>query len=382
MADQGSNDGLAVVFHPSDDSYGVDRVLTRIVDVLQENGWRIRCVVESANPGTGWLSDELSRRQVVVEKARLANLVRRQLTNPLLLLRWLGICLWNLPRAVRNARQSDLVYVNGFTLPLAALAGRLARRPVIWHLHEIPPGGRAIGRVIRLLSQQQICVSAAVAEAFGLAQAVSCQVVHNAVDVPARAVPQLDVSADSPLDIGIVARINRGKGHLVLAEAFEALLGHGLPVRLHIVGGPHSSDTSVAEALHQRFRDVPSDRIVWAGEVPSGSGYMQKLQVLAAPSVRPDPFPLSVLEGMAAGLVVVASDDGGHREAIRDGVTGMLCRTGDSAQLAGKLQRLVEDAKLRRELANAARAEVVARFAPEVFAENLNGIVRSVRRVS
>jgi glycosyltransferase involved in cell wall biosynthesis len=356
-----------LLFNPSDDSYGLDRVFLRIVDALTSAGHEVSCVIERDNLGTGWLGEQLASRGIRVTRAPLNNLVRHYASNPVLLLRWSLLVVIRLPAMLRMVRDADIVYVNGFTLVAAAMAGRLSRRRVIWHFHEIPPAGRWLERLARLLSSRQVCVSRAVADAFGLSNRASCSVVHNAVEVPRISVSQPVGSHEAPVEIGIVARINAGKGHLVLAGAFRRLLAEGLAARLHIVGGPHPSDTSIAVALVQELRQLPSDSVVWAGELSSGQAYMRQLHVLAAPSIRPDPFPLSVLEGLAAGLAVVASDTGGHPEAIHPGVTGLLCATGDVGDLAAKLRTLVTDHELRRRLGTAAREDVAQRFSSREF---------------
>ncbi len=365
------------MFHPSDDSYGIDRVLVRVTATLTDIGYDVECVLDSKNPGSGWARNELARLGVPFVMSPLNIISRSAASSAGGRIRWLVGMLARLPAMIRKSRGADIVYVNGFVLVVAALSARLSRRTVIWHLHEIPPAGRLAGRIVRLLSARQICVSDAVAAAFGLTDSDNAVVLHNAVEIPPDFASQPEVDAHHPLEIGIVARINGGKGHLVLADAFTALLAEDRPVRLHIVGGPHKSDTTVAEELARRLCGVPASRIVWAGEVPSGADYMDRLHVLAAPSVRPDPFPLSVLEGMAAGLVVVASNSGGHPEAVRDGQTGVLCEPGDAADLAAKLRALVYDRSRRESLASAARAFVSSEMSPAKFRDGLLRVVRN-----
>ncbi len=65
---------------------------------------------------------------------------------------------------------------------------------------------------------------------------------------------------------------------------------------------------------------------------------------------------------MAAGLPVIASDVGGLREQVEDGVTGLLVPAGDVAALATALERLVGDPQLRREMGDAGRARAEALF--------------------
>jgi glycosyltransferase involved in cell wall biosynthesis len=85
-------------------------------------------------------------------------------------------------------------------------------------------------------------------------------------------------------------------------------------------------------------------------------------QVLVVPSLWDEPFSIVVLEGLAAGLAVVASATGGTPEAITHGETGLLFARGSAEELAAALDRLEEDRSLGRRLGAHARAAVRARF--------------------
>ena len=76
-------------------------------------------------------------------------------------------------------------------------------------------------------------------------------------------------------------------------------------------------------------------------------------------------FPNSVVEAMAAARPVVATDVGGMRDALLDGITGRLVPAGDAAALADALARVLEDPAGAEAMGRAGRARAEALFAAE-----------------
>jgi glycosyltransferase involved in cell wall biosynthesis len=134
------------------------------------------------------------------------------------------------------------------------------------------------------------------------------------------------------------------------------------------------------EALRAQAKASPAaDRIVFAGRVPHSEVelYYALVDVLAYPrkAMRLTELvtPLKPLEAMAQGKLVAASDVGGHRELIEDGITGTLFPPGDPEAMAAALARLFDDRGLWNERRATARAFVerdrnwssnISRYAP------------------
>jgi glycosyltransferase involved in cell wall biosynthesis len=97
------------------------------------------------------------------------------------------------------------------------------------------------------------------------------------------------------------------------------------------------------------------EHVTFLGWVPHEemADLMREYDVLLMPSIWPEPFARVVLEGMVAGLVVVATPAGGTGEIVKDNENGLLFAPGDSHDLAEKIARLIDDVDLRRRLSRA-----------------------------
>jgi glycosyltransferase involved in cell wall biosynthesis len=105
----------------------------------------------------------------------------------------------------------------------------------------------------------------------------------------------------------------------------------------------------------------------------------RRADALAFPTLS-DGFGLVMLEAMAAGIAVVASDRSGAPDVIQDGVDGFVVPAGDSEALADRLHRLQKDPGLRLEMGRAARARVAAEFSPERYRERLAQLLQRANR--
>ena len=190
-------------------------------------------------------------------------------------------------------------------------------------------------------------------------------VIHNGVE-PGAEPPARDVALRDRLTQGsaqpvvlAAARLDRSKGLDVLIEAARALPG----ARIAIAGeGPER------RALRERIEALGlQDRVVLLGWQDDLRALMAAADVVVQPS-RNEGLSITVLEAMAAGRPVVASDVGGTRESVADGVTGVLVPPGRPDALAAALDALLRDPQRRAALGAAARARAVASFSAQAMA--------------
>ena len=172
-------------------------------------------------------------------------------------------------------------------------------------------------------------------------------------------------SGERPFRILAAGRLVEKKGYPVLLDAIALLAKRGQAVTCRIVGeGPLRAELEArARALGIEgaitFDGALSHEQV-AAAYRDADAFVQCSVVL--PDGDRDGVPNVVLEAMASGLPVVASDVAGIPEAVVDGVTGFLVPPSDPAAVADRIGRLVEDPALTRRLGAAGRARVLDRF--------------------
>jgi len=247
---------------------------------------------------------------------------------------------------------------------LGRVAATLAGVPIrVFTVHGWPFGaygglqGRVylwLERLMRPITTSVICVAESTRE-LGLTEGVCgperTVVIHNAVDVSVFARDRRRRRLPRIISIG---RLAFPKDFATLVEALRIVDAEHEAV---LVGdGPGLRDVTAEIrrlGLSSRVRLVGARRDV--GDL------LAQADVFVLSS-RSEGFPISILEAMAAGLPVVASDVGGVAEAVVDGATGLLVPAGDPGSLADALQRLLRDAELRRSFGARGRDRVLRRF--------------------
>jgi len=175
---------------------------------------------------------------------------------------------------------------------------------------------------------------------------------------------QRQATGDTPLLLS-VGRLRAKKGHDTLLAACARLQAQGRAVAAEIVGYGEEADRlhalrdelGLAEAVHLRGKLARDGVLAAYGRA---SVYVQPSRIDA--DGDRDGIPNVLLEAMAMGLPVVATQVSGIPELVEDGVNGLLVPPDDPPALAQAIARLLDDPALASRLGEAARATVLARF--------------------
>ena len=288
------------------------------------------------------------------------------------------------------SEQPAVVHTNTSVIWEGALAAAFSGVPHIWHLHEkldehpslkpvLPLS--AVYNLISLLSDKVIAVSKAVKSQINDPACTSkMSIIYNGVEEfdPSLKLKsdkdslrkQLGASNNSIIAIS-VGSIIKEKGHDVLLEA-AVLAKEKLPNMLFVIVGRGNKEA--VTMLSNKINSLGLKDIVYylgyRRDVPSILSQADLL-VLASHS---EAFPLVVLEAMAAGKPVVATDCGGPREMVVDGETGFIVPVNSAKGLCDKIVQLGADMKMLQLMGKKGRMRFDSLFTAKVYADNFEKI--------
>ena len=285
-----------------------------------------------------------------------------------------------------------LVHVNEILDVYGGLAAKIAGVPCVWHVRADISGWprplRAVlPRIVSALSTEVVVVSESVRRLVFADHGLDTRkvsVIHDPGPDPETFRPGVDGTAvrrelgidDAAPVVVLVAKMVEPKGHEVLLRAAPEVLESHPTARFVIVGG--DVDGEHHRRYASRMRSLPAE--LGAGHAVIFTGYRADVaQVMAAAdivthcSTHPDPFPGTVLQGMALAKAVIASDLGGPNEQIEQGRSGVLVPAGDPAALAAAICSLLDDPGRRESLGRAAAERVRSTFTAEDFYRRLAG---------
>jgi glycosyltransferase involved in cell wall biosynthesis len=333
---------------------GGEQQMAYLMDGLRRRGHRVAAVVRSGGEAARRLSERGFEADAIGMhgEADLVAVVR-------------------LARRMRRLKPDVVHCHTSHAHALGALAARLAGRPVVvvsrrvdFSIYRHSFLGLS-GFKYRHGLDRIVCVSQAVAsvlERDGV-DPTRLRVVHSAVDpsrvrdaAPVDVRARLGLPATAPVVLAVGALVGH-KGHRHLVDALPAIRGRVPGVRAVVAGeGP------LRPQLEAQARALGvAEALVLAGQVDDLPGWFHGVDLLVMPSTE-EGLGTSVLDGMAAGLAVVASRAGGLPETVRDGVEGLLVPVGDAAALAAAVAGLLLDADRRAAMGAAARRRVDDEF--------------------
>lgn len=370
----------ALFVHSSNEMYGADYILYSLLSARDTSSWDVHVILPCDVPYEGRLSRKFDDSGISWEEMKLAVLRRRYFT-PAGLPRYSAYFARSVQQILRRIREGnyDIVHSNTTAVVPGAVAARLARKPHVWHAHEmvVSPGfvRKSTARMAVKLSDVVIAVSEAVRQHM-LQDAPdgvdTIRVLRNGIELDRfqhsdgreRVRQEFGFSPDDVV-AGTLGRISKFKGQEYLVEAASRLQDRP-NLKFLLVGDPFVGQEYVLDNVRSKVRDHDLENQVVISPFRSDSPDLYAaMDISVLPSVLPDPFPTVVLEAMAAGKPLVATNWGGAAEMVAEGESGFLVPVDAPQVLAERISRLADSADLRTRMGSAGRHRAQTLFTRE-----------------
>ncbi len=391
---------------------GGEIALLNLVSAIDPSRYRPIVVLAAEGPLTAKLRDASIETHVLPLNASVLNTRKDSLHfKSLLRLGDAFACLRYSFRLAFLARRLkvDLIHTNSLKSDLyGGLAGRLAGIPVLWHVRDnidenyLPPlvaaTFRGLSRILphaviansestlRTLRPLQRQTTATVYS--GVAQGAlawaeennesKLRVVHDGFssrslgpllspqEAPRPTTPggadDLMAEQKGPIVV-LVGRIAEWKGQHVFLQAAAQVRDRFPAARFQVVGAPLFGEEAYEQSLHQMAGDLGvSDQVQFLGFRDDVFTLLLASDIVVHASILGEPFGQVVIEGMAAGKPVIATDGGALPEIVARGETGLLVPMGDVSAMAEAIVELLSEPARAAAMGIAGRKRVQEKF--------------------
>jgi len=365
--------------HLFDDYTGSAKIFAHAISEIEAAGCQVRVTIGSAGTA-GFIRDAHSTESVFYRfgKNKIGQMFFLALAQLLLFLRVLRLCVvW----------RADVVYANTVLTPAAVLAGRLCGRRVVTHLQEVGLGSPLLFRLFsgipRHLSHRLICVSEYVRQTLRIPPD-RAMVVHNALapiewdKAYAYAEKRSGGHPNGNFLVVMACSLKWYKGidsFLAIAATLESSINFSTRFRL-LLNCTEGEWREFSSGMHiaGNVEVVIRPRDVYAHYCDAGL-----VMNLSHAEACVESFGMTLLEGMACGVPVIAPRVGGCVELFADGDGGWHLDSRDISGIGARITALESDESLWRAASAAARANA-ARFSPEAFAAGIcNAVLPDAR---
>lgn len=271
--------------------------------------------------------------------------------------------IWQLAKVCREF-QADVLVAHGFPEHIIGRhAGVLAGIPRLMHVEH---NSRERYSWFRLKQAQWLAKRSE--HIIGVSEGVKTQLlargfpadrvmsIPNGIALSPFELADQQLTASRQADIVMCARFSSQKDHLTAIHAMGILRDKGFKNRLMLAGGGKARYLKAAKALSHALK--LEDQVIFMGHCSDVPALLMSSRI-GLLSTHFEGMPLAVLEYMAAGCAVVASDVVGVREVLSNGKTGLLVPENNAEALAQALMQLLSDDALSNYLGQAARQQAL-----------------------
>ena len=306
--------------------------------------------------------------------------------------------IFSLMRFIRE-QKIEIIHTNSLKSDIiGGLAGRLSMRRVVWHVRDrieddyLPkPVVRAFRFLSHIIPHYVIANSAATLRTLHLPSGALATSIPSGVEVNAKtaivhdgtpAVEHMDKPSNQPTyQVGLIGRISPWKGQHIFIQA-AALVNKRFPhARFVIIGAALFGEEQYDSEVRQLPSQLGIEHVVkFAGFRNDVNGALAELDLVVHASTKGEPFGQVIIEGMAAGKPVVATNGGGVPEIVEDGETGILVPMGDATAMADAICQMLAFPEKAKEMGHRGRERVTQHFTLDQTARMVEAVYEEMFR--
>lgn len=290
----------------------------------------------------------------------------------------------------------DLIHTNSLKSDiLGGVIAKLQGVPLVWHIRDrisedyLPRTTvRGLRAACRWVPSALIANSRATLEALHLPETKLAKAISSGIDLApfvrsaqgTETLPEA-VESGNEVRIGLIGRICTWKGQDVFLRA-AALVHRSFPsVKFLVVGAPLFGEEEYEKTLRELAASLGvADSVTFTGFQRDIPGIIAGLHLIVHASTIPEPFGQVIVQGMAAGRPVVASEGGGPSEIIEDGRTGFLTERGSPEALATVIEKLLHDPVSAQTAALEGQKAALIRYGSDVTTRMVEDLYRELLR--
>ena len=172
--------------------------------------------------------------------------------------------------------------------------------------------------------------------------------------------------------VGIIGRIAHWKGQKEFLYAARGI-SEKIPDTRFLIVGDGSGDRKYLDEVKELPQKIGlQEKVIFTGFRNDVNEILAAMDIVVHASTLPEPFGLTIIEAMACGKPIVATNGGGVPEIIIDGVTGVLVPMKDPAALEKGIIEMLTDPEKRKKLGSAGRKRVEEFFTVDTFVKNMS----------
>ncbi|MEA5575250.1 glycosyltransferase family 4 protein [Anabaena sp. UHCC 0451] len=293
-------------------------------------------------------------------------------------------------KVIHRAREYDLIYANTQkALVVGAVASFFARRPLVYHLHDILSTEHfsktnlqvaitLINRFVSLVIANSQASKTAFIQAGGKSDIV--EVVYNGFETKNYQISEVAVKnlrqklgLAEKFIVGHFSRLSPWKGQHILINSLAECPEN---ITVILVGDALFGEDEYVQELHQKVTALGlENRVKFLGFRDDIPQLMSACDLVAHTSIAPEPFGRVIVEAMLCGKPVIAAKAGGAMELVEDGINGFLVTPNNPQELAQVINTCCQEKDKIKKIANHAKITASQRFDVNIINQQIQELL-------